>query len=61
VANAIDREKQLKRWRRKKKLSVIERKNPSWKDLAADWYQTETQGSLSAMFVHSVTEHPRSG
>ena len=38
VANAIDREKQLKRWRREKKLWLIQRLNPQWKDLAQDWY-----------------------
>lgn len=44
VANAIDREKQLKRWRREKKMWLIARKNPRWQDLAADWYPSETQG-----------------
>jgi len=36
---AINREKQLKRWRRDKKLALIERLNPCWIDLAEDWYQ----------------------
>ena len=36
VRNAIDREKKLKSWRREKKLWLIARINPSWKDLAAD-------------------------
>jgi putative endonuclease len=64
VRNAIDREKQLKRWRREKKMWLIERKNPGWKDLAADWYGKqghETQGPSTAVLVHSVNEHPRSG
>ncbi len=39
VRNAIDREKQLKRWRREKKIWLIERMNPGWKDLAAEWYE----------------------
>ena len=38
VAKAIAREKQLKRWRREKKLWLIERVNPQWRDLAADWF-----------------------
>ena len=38
VAKAIDREKQLKRWSRVKKLWLIERRNPTWEDLAAEWY-----------------------
>ena len=33
VLDAIAREKQLKRWSRKKKVWLIERKNPEWKDL----------------------------
>jgi putative endonuclease len=38
VANAIDREKQLKRWNRTKKEWLIAQKNPTWEDLAAEWY-----------------------
>ena len=33
VKDAIKREKQLKNWRREKKIALIERMNPSWKDL----------------------------
>jgi putative endonuclease len=36
VANAIAREKQIKRWRREKKLALIESMNPQYRDLAAD-------------------------
>ncbi|HSE49334.1 MAG TPA: GIY-YIG nuclease family protein [Terriglobales bacterium] len=38
AANAIAREKQIKRWSRKKKIWLIEQMNPGWKDLAADWF-----------------------
>jgi putative endonuclease len=38
VHRAIAREKPLKRWRREKKLWLIARFNPGWKDLAAEWY-----------------------
>jgi len=48
VRNAIDREKQLKRWRREKKIWLIEQMNPRWKDLAADWYETANSVSRSA-------------
>jgi len=34
VRKAIDREKQLKGWRRQKKIALIERLNPRWQDLA---------------------------
>ncbi len=33
IAVAIDREKRLKRWRRRWKLDLIEAHNPTWKDL----------------------------
>ena len=38
IRDAIAREKQLKRWRREKKVWLIERENPNWEDLSADWY-----------------------
>ncbi len=38
VGKAIAREKQLKRWRREKKLWLVETMNPKWRDLAADWF-----------------------
>jgi putative endonuclease len=34
VACAIAREKEIKGWRREKKIWMIERKNPTWVDLA---------------------------
>jgi len=37
VRNAIDREKQLKGWRREKKIALIEAMNPRWQDLAETW------------------------
>ncbi len=38
VKSAITREKQLKGWLRKKKVELIEAKNPTWQDLSTDWY-----------------------
>ena len=37
VNAAIEREKQIKGWLRKKKVDLIESINPSWKDLSKDW------------------------
>ena len=37
VLKAISREKQLKGWRREKKVVLIERVNPRWQDLAEHW------------------------
>jgi len=36
VAAAIEREKQIKRWRRSKKVALIESANPKWRDLSID-------------------------
>ncbi len=38
VRAAIAREKQIKRWRREKKVVLIESKNRDWHDLAAGWF-----------------------
>jgi putative endonuclease len=35
--SAIEREKQIKKWRREKKIVLIERLNPTWDDLAEGW------------------------
>ncbi len=37
IRDAIAREKQLKGWRREKKVALIERMNPKWRDLSEDW------------------------
>jgi putative endonuclease len=37
VMAAIEREKQLKNWRRSKKDMLIELKNPTWEDLSVGW------------------------
>ena len=37
IRDAIAREKQLKGWRREKKVALIESKNPDWRDLSAEW------------------------
>jgi hypothetical protein len=37
VPAAIAREKQVKRWRREKKITLIERENPTWEDLSEEW------------------------
>ena len=38
VVAAIEREKQVKGWRRSKKVALIESVNPRWRDLALEWY-----------------------
>ncbi|MEP6686389.1 MAG: GIY-YIG nuclease family protein [Verrucomicrobiota bacterium] len=39
VSDAIAYEKKLKGWLRFKKIALIERKNPRWFDLTANWEQ----------------------
>ena len=39
IRSAIEREKQLKAWRREKKIALIESDNPEWADLADHWYR----------------------
>jgi putative endonuclease len=41
VRDALGREKQIKSWRRQKKVDLISSFNPTWEDLAADWFLTE--------------------
>ncbi len=38
IRNDITRETQMKRLRREKKIRLIERANPTWEDLAANWW-----------------------
>jgi putative endonuclease len=38
IRAAIAREKQIKGWSRQKKVNLIEMSNPTWLDLAADWF-----------------------
>ena len=36
---ALAREKEIKGWRRSKKLDLIKSVNPKWEDLSAEWYE----------------------
>ena len=37
VESAIAREKEIKGWRRSKKVALVESLNPLWKDLSLEW------------------------
>ena len=37
VMAAIEREKQIKKWRREKKNQLVIQMNPNWDDLSLDW------------------------
>jgi putative endonuclease len=45
VRSAIEREKVIKGWVRRRKIALIETANPGWLDLSADWFETQAQGS----------------
>jgi putative endonuclease len=56
VHKAIAREKQLKGWRRDRKIALFARVNPHWLDLAKDWYP-ETKTQLEGRGASTTPEH----
>ncbi|NMC47590.1 MAG: GIY-YIG nuclease family protein [Chloroflexi bacterium] len=38
VISAITREKQVKKWRRSKKVDLVDSMNPDWDDLSKGWF-----------------------
>ena len=49
IRAAIEREKQLKNWKREWKNVLIEKQNPQWIDLSLQWLTKEDCGSEPAM------------
>jgi len=47
VESAIAREKEIKGWRREKKVALIESSNPTWEDLSAEWLGGEGRADPS--------------
>lgn len=41
VRSAIAREKEMKAWRRSKKVAPIDASNPGWADLSGGWFEDE--------------------
>jgi putative endonuclease len=37
ISEALQREKNIKKWNRAWKMKLIEKDNPEWKDLAEEW------------------------
>ena len=63
VHKAIGREKQLKGWRREKKIVLIKSMNPQWLDLSKDWYpgmndRSEGRGASTAEERSQATALP---
>lgn len=42
VLTAIEREKQIKKWRREKKDALVVSMNPEWGDLSLQWHQEDS-------------------
>jgi len=53
IRTAIQREKEIKGWRRSKKIALIDSANPEWADLAVRWFEDVPLpggwGSLAAL------------
>ena len=47
VNAAIAREKQLKGWRRERKVALIEAMNPRWLDLSTEWFDEDATAAPS--------------
>jgi putative endonuclease len=45
---AIERETEIKKWSREKKIRLIEASNAGWLDLAQDWFHSDTKGPQSS-------------
>ena len=41
VSTAIEREKEIKKWRREKKNALVASMNPLWTDLSGEWRSEE--------------------
>ena len=41
TTNSLIRRKELKGWRRSKKIALVESANPTWADLSREWYDCE--------------------
>lgn len=48
VRAAIEREKHIKGWMRRKKLALITSVNPTWRDLSADWQAPDDVRAITA-------------
>jgi hypothetical protein len=47
VVSAITREKEIKAWRREKKLKLILAENPDWRDLSLEWEEDPSWKAIS--------------
>ncbi len=48
IRSAIEREKQVKPWRREKKIRLIRILNPRFRDLSAEWFPLEAGAAVGS-------------
>jgi putative endonuclease len=48
IRGPIQREKQIKGWRRAKKTALIESRNPTWTDLSEGWFEKADSSAWKA-------------
>ncbi|MBV9074590.1 MAG: GIY-YIG nuclease family protein [Acidobacteria bacterium] len=51
VDSAIKREKQVKRWTRAQRVALVESMNPTWEDLASDWFSAERLANPYSVYL----------
>jgi putative endonuclease len=56
VNNAIARETEVKKWRREKKVALVEANNPTWEGLAADWGKPGVMGTADSSPAEAGSE-----
>jgi putative endonuclease len=68
AGKAIARETEMKKWRREKKVALIEKENPTWEDLAEGWdapaimtQRPPSEESLSNATTMSFRTRPKAG
>lgn len=58
---ALEKEKQIKGWLRKKKIHLIESLNPEWRDLSEGFYPKKGDSSLRFTPLRMTSEEAQSG
>ncbi len=53
MLTAIAREKQLKGWKRERKIALIENGNPQWRDLSRSWYEKPVKDHVPGIALSS--------
>src|SRR5215470_17664980 len=60
VTDAIAREKEIKGWRREKKVQLILTENPDWADLSAEWEEDPSWRAMSNEELRRMLRRKRS-